>query len=131
MMLDQESRKYVTINTHKGLYCYSRLPFGIASSPAIFLWAMDSILQGIPQVLWYLDNILITGANREEHLRNLEKVLSRLQEYGVRVNANKCVFLQSSVEYLGHTIDAESLHTSPKKVKAIYKRPQHPVISKS
>ena len=123
IMLDQESRKYVTINTHKGLYCYSRLPFGIASAPAIFQRAMDSILQGIPQVLCYLDDILITGANREEHLRNLEKVLSRLQEYGVRVNANKCVFLQSSVEYLGHTIDAEGLHTSPKKVQAIQEAP--------
>ena len=66
---------------------------------------------------------MITGANREDHLHNLEKVLSRSQEYGVRVNASKCVFMQSSVEYLGHTIDAEGLHTSPKKVKAIQEAP--------
>jgi len=46
-----------------------------------------------------------------------------LQEYGVRVNANKCVFLQNSVDYLGHIIDAEGLHTSPKKVKAIQEAP--------
>ena len=123
MMLDSDSRKYVTINTHKGLYCYTRLPFGIASAPAIFQRAMDSILQGIPQVLCYLDDILITGASKEDHLRNLEKVLSRLQEYGIRVNANKCVFMQSSVEYLGHIIDCEGLHTSPKKVKAIQEAP--------
>ena len=41
---------------------------------------MDSILQGIPKVLCYLNDILITGANKEDHLRNLEKVLSWLQE---------------------------------------------------
>ena len=57
IMLDHDSRKYVTINTHKGLYCYSRLPFRIASAPAIFQRAMDSILQGIPRVLCYLDDI--------------------------------------------------------------------------
>ena len=84
---------------------------------------MDSILQGIPQVLCYLDDILITGANKEEHMRNLDKVLSRLQEYGIRVNTNKCVFLQNSVDYLGHIIDSEGLHTSPKKMKAIQQAP--------
>lgn len=76
MMLDNDSRKYVTINTHKGLYCYSKLPFRIASAPAIFQRAMNSILQGIPQVLCYLDDTLITGVSKEEHLHNLEKVLS-------------------------------------------------------
>ena len=125
MMLDSDSRKYVTINIHKGLYCYTRLPFGIASAPAIFQRAMDSILQGIPQVLCYLDDILITRANKEEYMRNLDKVLSRLQEYGIRVNTTKCVFLQNSVDYLGHIINSEGLHTSPKKTKAIQPTPHN------
>ena len=47
LMLDEDSRKYITINTHKGLYQYTRLPFGIASAPAVFQRAMDTILQGV------------------------------------------------------------------------------------
>ena len=125
MMLDGDSRKFVTINTQKGLYCYTRLSFRVAFAPAIFQRTMDSILQGIPQVLCYLDDILITGASKENHIHNLEEVLSRLQQYGIRVNSNKCVFLQSSVEYLliGHFIDEKKLHTSPRKVKAIQEVP--------
>ena len=46
--LDPDSHKYVTINTHKGLFTYNRLLFGVASAPSIFQRVMESVLQGIP-----------------------------------------------------------------------------------
>ena len=61
MPLDTESAKLVTINTHQGLYQYTKLPFGVSSAPAIFQRAMDSILQGLPHVICYWDDILVTG----------------------------------------------------------------------
>ena len=63
-------------DSNKGLYCYTRLPFGIASVPTIFQREIDSILQGLPRVLYYLDDILITRTSKEDHLCNLEAVLS-------------------------------------------------------
>ena len=121
--LDEESMQYVTINTHRGLYRYTRLPFGIASTPAIFQKLMDSVLQGIPKVICYVDDILVTGANDDEHLRTLGIVLQRLQSYGLRMKRDKCAFLQPSVEYLGHKVDAEGLHALPSKVEAILQAP--------
>ena len=58
LTLDNESRKYVTINTHKGLYQYTRLQFGVASAPAIFQRLTDTILQSIPNVICYIDDII-------------------------------------------------------------------------
>ena len=124
LQLDPKSREMVTINTHKGLYRYNRLPFGVASAPAVFQRTMDDILRGIPQVLCYLDDILITGRNDAEHLCNLEEVLHRLMVNGVTVRREKCYFLRESVEYLGHVIDAHGLHTAPNKLKAIVDAPQ-------
>ena len=48
--LEPGSRKYVTINTHKGLYQYTRLPFGVASAPAVFQQIMEKLLHGIPHI---------------------------------------------------------------------------------
>ena len=124
MALDKQSRELVAINTHKGLYCYTRLPFGVASAPAIFQKTMDTVLQGLPKVICYLDDILVTGSTEEEHLSNVEKVLQRLQRYGIRAKRAKCEFLSASVEYLGHRVDATGLHTTQSKVEAIQKAPQ-------
>ena len=112
MVLDEESAKSLTINTHLGLYQYTRLPFGVASAPAMFQRAMDIILQGVEEVICYIDDILVTGATDEEHLDQLEEVLKRLKEYGLRAKKSKCFFFQATVEYLGHQVDADGLKSS-------------------
>ena len=122
MLLFEESSKLVAINTHQGLYQYTRLPFGVASPPGVFQRAMDTILQGAPGVICYLDDILVTGKDESEHFCNLE-VLRRLRHHGVRLKKKKCEFLQESVEYLGHRIDQTGVHTSAQKVKAVVNAP--------
>ena len=69
---------------------------------------METILQGLKHVQCYnyIDDILITGSNEEEHLHNLEEVLKRLSQYRIRVKEDKCAFLQDKVEYLGHQISS-------------------------
>jgi len=123
MLLDEESAKLVTVNTHLGLFRYCRLPFGVAAAPAIFQRAMDTLLQGVPNVICYIDDLLVTGQSDEEHLRNLEKVLHLLKEQGIRLKQEKCSFLQSEVEYLGYRIDEKGIHTSPSKLEAIQQAP--------
>ena len=66
-----------------------------------------------------IDDILVTGNTGAEHLSNLEEVMKRLREHGVCLKE----FLQDSVEYLGHCIDAQGVHTSEKKLKAIVEAP--------
>ena len=94
VVLEPTSRQYVTINTHCGLYQYHRLPFGVASAPAVFQQIMEKILQGLPMVVVYIDDILITGKTKQEHLQNLEKVLALLSEYGLRLKKEKCSFFK-------------------------------------
>ena len=124
LVLDEESRKYIVINTHCGLFQYNRLPFGVSSAPGIFQQVMESILSGISGVVVYLDDIFITGPTREAHLASLEEVLKKLEEAGLRLRKDKCVFLAPSVVYLDHVIDSQGLHPTPEKVRAIQEAPQ-------
>ena len=92
--LYDSSKHYATLTTHRGLYTYNRLPFGIASSAAIFQRQMDRIFKDLPNVLCYQDGILVTGKNREEHLKNLAEVLQRLELNGLTVRREYQKFLK-------------------------------------
>ena len=134
ILLDDDSKDLVTINTHRGLYRYTRLPFGIASAPAVFQRTMDIILQGIPRTICYIDQYPLpkpeelftafTGATDQEHISNLGEVLRRLKYHGITLKKEKCKFMCDSVEYLGHVIDAQGLHVKQDKVDAIVNAPK-------
>ena len=97
IMLDDDSKKYVVINTHRGLFCYNRLPFGISSAPGIFQRVMECLLREIPGVAVYLDDILITASSHAEHLKTFDRVFQTLKDAGLKLKRNKCVFLTESV----------------------------------
>ena len=50
---------------------------------------MENLLQGIPHVLIYLDNILITGTTEADHLNILDQILTRIQDAGLHLKQNK------------------------------------------
>ena len=113
LLSDEGAQELTTINTHKGLYKYTRLPFSVASAPVIFQQTMEM----------YIDNILVAGKTSQEHLNNLAAVLNRLQEAGLRLK-REMFFCVPEVKYLGHIISAAGLKPSPRKIKAIVDAPQ-------
>ena len=123
LVLEEESQKLVTITTHKGLFKYNRLPFGISTAPTVFQCVIENLLQGLKYVAVYLDDILITGRSRVEHLKILE-VLNRLEKAGMRLKKSKCKFLMTEIEYLGHRITKEGLKPIQLKVRALAQAPR-------
>ena len=53
--LDEDSKKYVVINTTEGLFQYNKLPFGLTASSGIFQSFLNRILDGIGNLIVYGD----------------------------------------------------------------------------
>ena len=121
--LDEASQRYTVVNTHKGLLAATRLVYGISSAPAIFQRLMETLLAGIPHTAVFLDDVCVTGASEEEHVRNVEEVLKRLESAGLRVNPTKCQWMLDEVTYLGHKVTSQGVHTTEEKVRAVIDAP--------
>ena len=92
--LEKSSKNYVVINTQKGLFRYTRFPYGVASASGIF------------RGLWKICH----RWNKEAQWANLHEVFQRLEKAGLHLRKDKCVYIAPSVTYLGHKIDEEGVH---------------------
>lgn len=125
LKVDEESREFLTINTHKGLYSFLKLACGVKSAPKIFQMKMDQILPGIPKCVCKQDDILIGAETVKEHLDIVEMILERLSEYNVHLKLPKCKFLQSSTVHLGFEYSTDGLRPVEDSVEDI-KKASHP-----
>ena len=86
---------------------------------------MEALLKDISGTVVYIDDILVTGKSDEEHLKNLDAVITRLEEEGTGFTLKrvKCEFLLPRVDYLAHTITACGLQPSKSKTETITNAP--------
>ena len=116
-----DSRKYLTINSHVGKFCYKVLPFGLHSSPAAFQRLMNTVLKGVAWefAIAFIDDVVVFSPDPETHLKHLTQIFDRLREAGLRLKPQKCVFGVDKIHYLGHVIDRTGIRPDEKKVKAV------------
>lgn len=115
----EASRKYFVIVTHKGYFRYTRLPFGVNFAPSLFQATMDKILANVQSTAAYIDDVISGADSTDRHLDILRSVFSCLRQAGVRTQLSKCRFMQTSVEYLGHRIDADGVHPTDERLRAV------------
>ena len=114
-------RHKTAFTTPFGLFEQVRMPFGIANAPATFQRLMSKIFRDdiLRILLVYLDDIILYSETVDEHIRDLDTVLTKLQEHGLKLKASKCVLFKPEVRYLGHILSAEGLRADPEKIVAV------------
>src|SRR6201990_3294413 len=111
------------ITTPFELFEYTRMPYGLRNAAQTFQRFMDSVLRGLPFCWAYLDDLLIASSSHEQHQSHLRAGFTRLQDFGIRVNPDKCVLGVQSLTFLGHTISAAGVQPLQERVAAIRQFP--------
>lgn len=122
--LDTRSKELTTIHTIWGLYQYQFLPFGLTISPGIFQSVIDGIIQDLPGVRSYQDDIIVYGNSQQQHDDRLYQLLDALNDSNVQINQKKSVFSVPSLTYLGYSIDGDGIHPNLERIRAVQKAPK-------
>ena len=93
--------------------------FGISSAPEVYQHVIQQSLQGCEGVANISDDIIIHGKNTEEHDRRLQRVLERLKEKNLTLNAEKCRFHMTQMVFMGLVLSDNGIGPAEDKVKAI------------
>ena len=124
--IDTASLPYTAFNCRYGHYEWLVMPFGLTNAPATFSRWINSILSDLLDVcvVAYLDDILIYSPSVEQHLLDVDKVLSKLAAAGAILNLGKSHFHKFKVTFLGHDVDAQGISLTSSSIESIHTWPQ-------
>jgi len=125
LRLHPSVRKWTAIATRNGTWQFTRVPFGCKNAPNIFQKIMREILKGMDMktCVVFIDDIIIFARTAMDFLTNLEAVMTRLEEYNVRLRLSKCKFGYAEVDYLGFHVDGKGFRIKEKRVASIRNYP--------
>ena len=122
--LHPDSRELTTFVSHLGLFRFTRVNFGLASAGPCFQKVMASMLEGIPGVEVYLDDILVHARSQAGHDARLKAVLQCFDAHRVRVNWSKSVTNQREIGFLGYRISGDGVCIDPERLRPLLDAPE-------
>ena len=120
MVLKPECREYTAFTVYgMGQFEFRTSPMGLLGCPASFQRLMELAMKDIPNVLVYIDDILVHSRTHEEHRTTLKKVFARLRQHNLKIRLEKCHFANTSVDYLGFRLTPEGVLPGTDKTQVL------------
>lgn len=100
--MDSESIAKTAFPTKYGHYEYTRMPFALKNAPAIFQRCMNNLLRPLLNkcCLVHLDDTIVFSISLAEHLQALQAVFEKLSQENLKLQLNKCEFLNQETTFL-------------------------------
>ena len=124
--MSEKDRYKTAFITHRGLFVYNVMPFGLCNAPATFQRVMEKILGSLVGhgVLVYLDDVLLYAEDAKQLLALLRKVLKLLSAAGLKCKPSKCSLFSETIQYLGHVVSRDGIRPIPVKLDQISQWPR-------
>ncbi len=124
--MTEDARSKTAFTTFKGLFEFTRMPFGLCNAPATFQRVMQRVLAGLEwkTCFVYIDDVLVASKTFEEHLQHLRDVFLRLRSANLRLKPKKCGFLRDKIPFLGHIISRGGILPDPRNTEKVVNYPR-------
>jgi hypothetical protein len=121
LAVDDEEK--TTFITPFGIFCYTKMAFGLKDGGATYQKCVHTVLEGQigRNVKAYIDDIVVKSEKCGDLLDNLKETFDNLCKFKRMFNPKKCVFSVSSGKLLGYMVSSQGIDANPKKVEAIKK----------
>lgn len=119
LSIARADREKTTFYTHKGLFQFKAMPFGLVDSSRLFNSWILHICADLPFVIPYVDDLVICSRNKEEHIEHLRQIFDKLKQENVRINVDKLQLGCEEVEHLGYILRSGSISCKEETVRAM------------
>ena len=127
--LSQESRQITTFVTHKGLYRYKRLLFGVSSASELYQHEISTTLAGIEGVDNISDDIIVHGPDQKTHDQRLLKTMECLRQHGLTLNTDKCLLNVDRLVFMGILLSEKGIGPTEERVRALQETREPETVS--
>lgn len=114
-----DSPKKTAFVANGQLYHFLSMPYGIVNGPSSFSRMMAMVLKGIPRCMCYIDDIIIFSTSSDQHVKDVQRVLERLDSYNLKISEKKCQWFSKEVKFLGFLVSGEGIRSNPEKVQVV------------
>ncbi|GKC85410.1 reverse transcriptase domain-containing protein [Tanacetum coccineum] len=119
---DEEKTAFIT---SQGIFCYSKMPFGLKNAGATYQRLVDKVFQRqIGRNLEvYVDDLVIKSRTEEEIIRDIAETFKTLRQINMKLNPKKCSFGMREGMFLGYKVNTDGLKVCPDKADAVLSLP--------
>ncbi|GJT04183.1 reverse transcriptase domain-containing protein [Tanacetum coccineum] len=119
---DEEKTAFIT---SQGIYCYSKMPFGLRNAGATYQRLVDKAFhkQVGRNLEVYVDDLVIKSRTEEEIIRDIEETFKKLREINMKLNPKKCTFGVEEGMFLGYKVNTKGIKVCPDKVDVVLSLP--------
>lgn len=118
-----EDRDLTTFVTHRGLFRFKVMPFGLVNAPASFSRMMRRLIDGLSNTHNYLDDVLVHTSAWERHLYSVRDFLERVRQANLSVRPSKCFLGYQTITFLGHQLSPQGVEPTAEMINKVRDAP--------
>nr|GEV17661.1 reverse transcriptase domain-containing protein [Tanacetum cinerariifolium] len=125
IQLEESDEEKTAFYTGQGVYCYTKMPFGLKNAGATYQRLVDKAFDNQigRNIEVYVDDLVIKSHTEAEMLRDIDETFRTLRKINMKLNPKKCTFGAVEGMFLGYMITPEGIKPCPDKTKAVLQLP--------